>query len=266
MRKVVAALLFTFIGFSTQAIVIQQDTKANEHIINKVPSFLIDMPHEGHGALIAPQWIVTAQHVIFYDYQGKTLTIDGKDYTIEKVVKHEGFKTAPKHLTQGDASALMTFMKSTHDIALVKLSSPVQNRTPIDINRSFDEKGKIITAFGRGATGDGKTGAIFETKRTKTLRTMQNKFESAEKQWLSIRFDQGKSALPLEGIDGSGDSGGPLVIEHNGKAKLAGLFSWDYIEGNVESFTAGLFGNSSYQVRISYYADWIDQITNESTK
>lgn len=155
-------------------------------------------------------------------------------------------------------------MKSTHDIALIKLSTPVKNRTPIAVNRSLDEQGKVVTGYGRGATGDGEKGAIFETKRKKTLRTMQNKFESAEKQWLSIRFDQGKNALPLEGIDGSGDSGGPLVVEQNGQLKLAGLFSWDFIEGKVESFTPGVFANSSYQVRIAYYADWIDQELKKS--
>ncbi|KKK81587.1 hypothetical protein LCGC14_2811970, partial [marine sediment metagenome] len=63
----------------------------------------------------------------------------------------------------------------------------------------------------------------------------------------------------LEGIDGSGDSGGPLIIEKNGKQYLTGLFSWDYVEGDLKSFKHGLYGGKSYQVRISNYINWLNE-------
>ena len=88
---------------------------------------------------------------------------------------------------------------------------------------------------------------------------MSNSIDVAEGNWISIKLDEKSNALGLEGIDGSGDSGGPLVIDVSGKSYLAGLFSWDYVEGDLKSFKHGLYGGKSYQVIISSYANWINQ-------
>ncbi len=48
---------------------------------------MIDLPHEGHGVLIDPPWIVTVAHTIFYDYTGKQLLIGSKEYIIEMIIK-----------------------------------------------------------------------------------------------------------------------------------------------------------------------------------
>ncbi len=224
------------------------------------PEFLIDMPHEGHGALIAPNWIVTVAHLIFYDYKGKKIIIGGKEYQIEKVIKHHNYRTPDKSLTQGDAKSLMKFMKTTSDIALVKLSTNVEEINPIRLYDKGDEIRQIVTAFGRGSTGNGLTGSQFKTKKQKILRTMNNRIEEVEGNWISITFDKGPKALELEGIDGSGDSGGPLVIYKGEVPYLVGLFSWDYVEGELADFKPGLYGNKSFQVRISRYRSWINKL------
>jgi len=70
------------------AVVKRRDIPQEKYLVENVPNFLIDILHEGHCVLIAPQWIVTAAHVIFYDYTGKSIKIGGESYKIESVTKH----------------------------------------------------------------------------------------------------------------------------------------------------------------------------------
>lgn len=254
-----ALLVYSQLGF---AIVTRHDVPTVKYEVSETPDYLIDMPHDGHGALIAPNWIVTVAHVIFYDYTGKNIIINNTAYKVEKVIKHREFRSPGKSLTQGDATPLMDFIKGTSDIALVKLSSPVEGILPIALYAGDDEAGQVVTAFGRGSTGDGFTGAQYATKKQKVLRTMTNRIEKVDGQWLSTTFDKGPNATELEGIDGSGDSGGPLVIYKEGTPYLAGLFSWDFVEGDLALFTPGLYGHRSYQVRISHYRSWIHHHMN----
>jgi secreted trypsin-like serine protease len=78
--------------------------------------------------------------------------------------------------------------------------------------------------------------------------------------WLSYRFDSGSKAHPLEGMLGDGDSGGPVLIQANGSWKLAGLAAWKAWQGDLANFRAGIYGQVSYQVRVSHYAEWIDGV------
>lgn len=260
MNRSVFFLFFFTLALPSQAIVTRHDISPEQYLADSAPEFLVDMPGEGHGVLIEPNWIVTVAHLIFADYAGKTIVIHGKTFEIENVFIHKLAKKPDSTLFQGDAKPLMDFMKSTSDIALIKLKKPVTHVQPISIYPHRDEKGKAVTAFGRGATGNGLTGSDFETKRKKVLRTMTNRIDLAEGNWLSITLDNKDQGLPLEGIDGSGDSGGPLIIEKDGQAYLAGLFSWDYVEGDLKSFKHGLYGGKSYQVRLSSYQAWIRSI------
>jgi len=259
MKKIILLTMLVSLSLPCFSIVIKHDVAEDKYLAKKVPEYLIDMPGEGHGVLIKPNWIVTVAHLIFSDYTGKEILVKGKKYKIEKVIVHDNAKKPDSSLFEGDAKPLMDFMKSTSDIALIKLTESVSHVQPIPLYLGSDEKGKVITAFGRGSTGNGESGSIFETKRKKILRTMSNRIEIAQDNWISITLDKGHNALELEGIDGSGDSGGPLIIDKNGKQYLAGLFSWDYVEGDLKSFKHGLYGGKSYQVRLSTYAKWINQ-------
>ncbi|WP_440056564.1 trypsin-like serine protease (plasmid) [Pseudoalteromonas sp. T1lg65] len=258
MYKVLLMCLLASFSFSSLAIVTRHDVPKESYIAKQAPEYLINMPGEGHGVLFDEQWIVTVAHLIFGDYQGRDIQIQGKTFTIESVFIHPNAKQADSSLYSGDAKPLMDFMKTTSDIALIKLTTPVTHVKPLALYTQKDEVGQFITAFGRGSTGNGVDGSIYETKRAKILRTMTNKIDLVDGNWISISLDQGKNATALEGIDGSGDSGGPLVITKNGKQYLAGMFSWDYVEGDLKSFKHGLYGGKSYQVRISSYIDWIN--------
>jgi len=259
MKKIILFMVILTFSIPSFSIVIRHDVDKEQYLVKDSPEYLIDMPGEGHGVLIKPNWIVTVAHLIFSDYTKKELRINGKMYEIEKVIIHGNAKTPDSSLFKGDAKPLINFMKNTSDIALIKLSKNVEKLSPIALYSGEDEKGQVITAFGKGSTGEGENGSLYETKRQKILRTMENKIDVVEGNWISITLDKGSNALELEGIDGSGDSGGPLIINNKGKTYLAGLFSWDYVEGDLKSFKHGLYGGKSYQVRISRYVNWINE-------
>ncbi|WP_448566874.1 trypsin-like serine protease [Thalassotalea ganghwensis] len=260
MFKGIVAFLLILFSLHSNAIVTRHDVKQQNYVVEQAPGYFVDMPHEGQGVLIASQWVLTVAHVIFYDYRGKTLTIGGNSYVVEDVVVHQGFTKFDQQLLQQGTEAVMNFQYENKDIALVKLSKPVENVKPIALYQGQQELGKVVTGYGRGATGNGESGAVFETKRAKTLRKLNNRIDEVRTHWISITFDNIATALPLEGIDGSGDSGGPLIIEENGKEMLVGMFAWDYVEGPLSDFVAGLYGHKSYQVRVSAYLDWIAAI------
>lgn len=249
-----------FFSNCSNAVVKRHDIPPENYILEKAPEYFIDMPHEGHGVLISPQWVVTVAHTIFYDYVGKSLKIGAKNYEIEAVHKHFDYVEPNKLLFKGDAAPLMNFFQSRSDIALIKLSSPVNNVKPINIYNNSNEVGKTITVFGKGATGDGLTGEDIKTKPLRVLNSFQNIIESAEGNWLTFKFDEPASALPLEGIHGSGDSGGASIIFQEGVPFLVGLSSWQYWRGDLASFNGGLYGATAYQVRLSTYHDWISRV------
>jgi len=255
--KVLFLLFFTFFSIDSNAVVKRHDVSPENYVIDKMPEYLIDLPHEGHGVLINSQWIVTVAHTIFYDYVGKDLIVGSKAYEIESVHIHPGYTKPNKNLFKGDLAPLMSFFKSRSDIALIKLTSAVSGVEPINIYKGKNEKGKIITVYGKGATGSGLTGENSDTKSLRVMNHFQNIVENTEGNWLAFKFDEPENALPLEGMHGSGDSGGASVIFQEGVPFLVGLSSWQLGHGDISTFKGGLYGTIAYQVRMASYHDWI---------
>jgi len=96
--------LLSIILFSTYsgAVVKRHDVPPENYVLDKVPEYLIDMPHEGHGVLIDSQWVLTVAHTIFYDYVGKDLVVGSKAYAIESVHIHPDYTEPNKDLLTGD--------------------------------------------------------------------------------------------------------------------------------------------------------------------
>ncbi len=260
--KLLISLIFVLLTSSQYsfAVIKRHDIPANDYEVAKPPEYLVDMPHEGHGVLIAPQWIVTVAHTIFYDYTGKAIKVGNKDYEIAKVVIHSGYTKPDESLFKGDSKPLMDFFKKRDDIALIKLSSNVDDITPIKLYEGNNEQGKTITVHGRGATGNGLIGEVAETKKIRTMNLFQNVIEVADGNWLSFRFNRPSNAVDLEGMHGSGDSGGSSVIIENNSSYLVGLSSWQSWNGDLSLFRGGLYETNAYQVRISSYFKWINTV------
>jgi Trypsin len=257
--SVIFVLLFTVAP--TNAVVIRHDVAAVKYLAtpNGLPA-LVDLPHEGHGILIAPQWVVTVAHTVFYDYRGKSILVGDTLYTISHVIFQPGQRPLPEAGFSGDSAPLMAYLHGNNDIALIKLEKPVKGVQFLEIYRGREELGKQVRLFGKGRTGDGLAGEDAASRRG-ILRMGENQISAVQGNWLVYRFDApSKGALPLEAMQGGGDSGGAVLITVGGKVYLAGLPSWQRYEGDLKDFKGGLYGADAYQVRLSSYAAWIDEI------
>ena len=210
---------------TASAIVIRDDVADPKYRVppSEFPA-LVDLPGEGHGVLIAPQWVVTAAHAITWQSEIKQVTINGIHRDVERLVIHPGYKKPPQALLDQalatwDWTLFRVLLSSSDDIALLKLAQPVNDVSPVAINKSDDEFGQIIKILGKGATGNGVTGYEFSDSHRTELRRAYNKVTSADGRWLCYMFDKPSDALPLEGGSGSGDSGGPILIQ-------AGRIGW----------------------------------------
>jgi hypothetical protein len=252
------------VSFSASAVVIRDDVDDSKYRVpaSEFPA-LVDMPGEGHGVLIAPQWVITAAHAIAWQSEIKQVTINGISRDVERLVIHPGYKKPPQELfDQGlatwDWTLLKALLSSSDDIALLKLAQPITDIAPVAINKSDDEFGQIIKIMGKGATGNGVTGYEFDDSHRTELRRAYNKVTSAHGRWFCYMFDQPSDALPLEGGSGSGDSGGPILIQADKDWLLAGLTSWGDPQSTVR--TPGHYGQISCNVRLSHYKDWIESV------
>jgi secreted trypsin-like serine protease len=262
-------LALLVVSFSASAIVIRDDVDDSKYRVpaSEFPA-LVDMPGEGHGVLIAPQWVVTAAHAVTWQSEIKQVTIAGVPRDVERLVIHPGYKKPPQKLLDQalatwDWTLFRALLSSSDDIALLKLAQPVTDVSPVAINKSDDEFGQIIEIIGKGATGNGVTGYEFSSSRRTELRRAYNKVTGADGRWLCYMFDKPSEALPLEGGSGSGDSGGPVLLQTEKGLLLAGLTSWS--DPQSTNRTPGRYGQITCNVRLSHYKDWIESIISEQS-
>ena len=237
---------------------------------------LVDMPGEGHGVLIAPQWVVTAAHAAPMQMQGMEddVVIGGVARRVKRVVTYPGYTKLPNQLiaealASGDLSKLSAFLAASNDIALIELASPVTDVTPMPLYRGNQEIGKTAELVGKGATGDGDKGQDPRSAHRTVLRRAFNVIVGADQRYVWYRFDPPPSALALEGMTGSGDSGGPLLIGDGSSIELVGLASWGRYPSDhpfwkkwtpSRPFIEGLYGEIVYAVRISSYIQWMESV------
>ena len=163
----------------------------------------------------------------------------------------------------GDAGPLMAAFAAMDDIALLKLAEPVHDVKPVTLYRGSSEQGKLVKIYGKGATGNGLVGEYQDSPHRGRLRRAYNYIISSEGKWLGCRFDSGAKAHPFEGQLGNGDSGGPVLLEVDGVWELAGLADRRFWKGDLASYRRGIYGQVTYQVRISHYAGWIDRVMTD---
>lgn len=252
------------VSSSASAIVIRHDVK-DSHYRVPAPEFpaLVDMPGEGHGVLIAPQWVITAAHAITWQTDIKHVSINGVPRDVDRIFIHPGYKSPPQELIDQalatwDWTLLRVFLASSDDIALIRLAKPVKDISSVKLNKSDDEVGQIVKIIGKGATGDGVMGYEFSDPHRTELRRAYNKVTSAHGRWLCYTFDEPSNALPLEGGSGSGDSGGPILMMAENNWLLAGMTSWS--DPQSTNRTPGRYGQITCGVHLSHYSTWIESV------
>jgi hypothetical protein len=235
------AVLFLLLPMKASAIVRRHDKPDEDY-----QRLGAQYPAVGHFqervgcTLIAPQWAITAAHVVEGNppFIGYFVIFGGKRYEVEKIIVHP--------LRKRNA------VDSSADLALLKLTKPVEGITPVQLYDLSDESGKKIVMVGRGRSGDGLKGS---SEDRGTLRGATNEIDGALENSLLVIFDAPPFGTDLEGITGAGDSGGPAFIEKDGKTYIAGVSSFN--SGDPDKGTSSKYMTFSAYARISTRRDWI---------
>jgi secreted trypsin-like serine protease len=244
---VITAALLLAVSGAVQAIVIRHDVASAEYeqfasqfkgIATFWGQFQGKASVEGTGMLIAESWVLTAAHVAKVLKPGAKVQIGADVYWVKRCVLHPDWRE----------------LQFANDIALVELTEPASLKEWPELYAQPDEQGLVLTFVGRGDTGDGVRGVT--TADTK-MRAATNQVIQAQGQWLRFSFDQGASALPLEGISGPGDSGGPALVRKDDIWYLVGVSSWQNAEST--QWQEGRYGVIENYSRVSHHLKWIRQ-------
>jgi hypothetical protein len=187
--------------------------------------------------LIAPDWVLTAAHVVRgAASRSPRVAIGGREHEVARAFVH------PEWTDMGP-----------HDVGLFQLEEPVQGVTPVGLYAGKDEVGQVVTFVGGGDTGTGLTGAqaMDGMKRGAT-----NTVDSADDDWIFFTFDDGEGATDLEGVSGPGDSGGPALVTRDGRLQTVGVSVFSEGDGKGP----GHYGVREVYARVSTHRDWIESV------
>lgn len=248
--------------------IIRHDTELEKYIeLGNRPDFncvgryseSVESPDYAVGVLIAPKWVLTAQHFV---QDSSVWKFGDTFYKTKRVIKHPEIKPDSEE-TQWNG----------WDMALIELAEPVLDIVPATRYYGDKELGQTITKVGYGYIGNGKTGMDDPRKQIKlggqnvvdaiggtfedrefSTGVMVCDFDSPE----SDEFNHFGSPTPLEfEIGGSkGDSGGGVFMEVDGQMVFVGIVS-GALNREIK------YGAVMALARVSRANEWIDSVISE---
>jgi len=250
--------------------------------------------------LITDEWILTAGHNFFVEEEQSApapisgiTVLTGSDpnspeqtYDVAETVYH------PTWISDN-----MDFIKG-NDLCLVKLTTPITDREPIDywqstnepvgdqiwfcgfgdysqlqgqdseafskmhaVENVLDRKVSGITTVSNGVTYDGGLLAYDFDHPDETINSLGDDVINDDEALLGTG-DSDAQPLDYEGGTVQGDSGGPLFMTDGQQWKIAGVLSGGANEPIADHEDAS-YGDISVFIRVSSHADWIEEVITE---
>jgi len=257
----------------------------------------------GSCVLIGKKYVLSAAHVFMEtEYRKDTLYIDKQGKAVPKeeaqgnivvnqpVSKRPGkadfyqFRFGDKLYTGKKIKIYPCYLDTTQkfcgDIALIELEEEVKEIEPARINRKFDELHAEITGVGFGASGPANKPEDVSLYNEKiagqnTVDEFDGTIIEGMPSLLTWDFDHptrtdcnrtgSAKPLPLEYKENGGDSGGGIFRKTNTGWELIGVVTGGPKAGiEVDRLLkTGYYGHISQHVRVSVFANWIDNTLAE---
>jgi hypothetical protein len=192
----------------------------------------------GTCTLIAPDWALTAAHVV-HDLTSASVVTDAGRHRVDRIFIHQGWAD----------------VYAEHDIALVHVVTPFGLKRYPPLTDGSEQLGSVVSAAGYGVTG--KLSQGYDRGDFK-IRAGTMRLSGAERSVYVCEIRRDGSPLPY--CIAPGDSGGPLWgTAADGRTVIVGVNSYTARTGKAP--VRSRVGDESGHTRVSLYRDWIAEVT-----